>query len=263
MRIVSWNINALRAHEDYFRKAITELMPDIFCLQEIKVREDQQTFPVKGYRSFMNPAEMSQYYGTGVFVRNTLYPLSISFDRPLHGYDYQGRIVTIELRRLFVVCSYWPFSSYDKDNKWLKYRLAWCNQFQQYIHELQIRKPVIICGDMNMVHQKVDAFDGILVKKAGCFYPEERAAFDKLLQEEHLVDTYRSLHPTHVTTPSESGVYTAWAYSKDDYNRRCNKGFRIDYFLASEILMSEIRKSIILDNFKGSDHCPILLEIDD
>lgn len=263
MRIVSWNINALRAHETPFRKAIGELRPDIFCLQEIKVREDQQTFPVKGYRSFMNPAEMSQFYGTGVFVKNSLRPLSVTFDRPLQGYDYQGRVVAVELQHFYVVCSYWPFSAYDKEGKWLKYRLAWCSQFLQFIHELQAEKPVIICGDMNMVCEAADTFDGIAVKKAGCFYTEEHQAFDHLLQEERLVDSFRALHPLTPEQQGGSGNYTAWAYSKDDAQRNANQGFRIDYFLVSECLMPSVVTSTILPDIKGSDHCPILLEINE
>ena len=261
MRIVSWNINALRAHEEYFRKAIDDLKPDIFCLQEIKVREDQQTFPVKGYRSFMNPAEQSQFYGTGVFIKNSLHPLSILFDRNLPGYDYQGRVVATELQQFYVVNSYWPFSAYDKEGKWLKYRLVWCRQFQQFIHELQGKKPVIICGDMNMVRESGDAFDGQAIKKAGCFYIEEHEAFDKLLQEERLVDSFRALHPLSIAQMKGSGDYTAWAYSKDDAQRKNNQGFRIDYFLLSECLMQSVSSSQILPDIQGSDHCPILLEL--
>lgn len=262
MKIISWNINSLRAHEQYFRRVITALQPDIFCLQEIKVREDQHTFPVMGYRSFMNPAEASQYYGTGMYVVNTIHPRSITFDPPLTGYDYQGRIIAAELNDLYVVNSYWPFSSYHKDSYWLTYRLRWNEYFQDFIHMLQEKKPVILCGDMNMVRQDIDAFDGKAVKKVGCFYPEEHTAFEKLLQEEHLTDTYRYLHPV-LEVEEGSGHYTAWAYSKDDVNRKSNQGFRIDYFLASDSLLPRILSSELLPEIYGSDHCPIILEIDE
>ena len=261
MRIVSWNINSLRAHETYFRQAMADLQPDIFCLQEIKVREDQQTFPVKGYHSIMNPAALSQYYGTGIFMRNEIRPLSVIFDSPMNGYDYQGRIIAVELEKFFLVNTYWPFSSYHKENYWLTYRLRWNDMLQQFVHGLQIKKPVVICGDMNMVHQSVDAFDGKAVMKAGCFYPEEHAAFDRLLQEEHLVDTFRALHPLNDEQQGVNGDYTAWAYSKDNAKRQKNQGFRIDYFLISKILMSQVKSSLILKNIYGSDHCPIILEI--
>ena len=261
MKIISWNINSLRAHESPFRMAMDEQRPDIFCLQEIKVREDQQTFPVKGYRSFMNPADMSQYYGTGVYVRNTIHPLSVTFDPPMEGYDYQGRVVAVELDSFYLVNSYWPFSSYHKEGYWLTYRLRWNERFQLFIHELQAKKPVIICGDMNTVRENADAFDGRAVKKAGCFYPEEHAVFDRLLQDENLIDSFRALHPVRTDEAAGSGDYTAWAYSKDNAQRAGNQGFRIDYFLVSRCLMREVKVSNILPDIMGSDHCPILLEL--
>ena len=261
MKIVSWNINALRAHEPSFRKAMAELKPDIFCLQEIKVREDQQTFPVRGYHSIMNPAAISHYYGTGIYMRNDIRPLSVTFDRPLEGYDYQGRVIAAEMEQFFLVNSYWPFSSYHKEKYWLNYRMKWNEQFQKFIHELQKLKPVIICGDMNMVRDNADAFDGRATKQAGCFYPEEHKAFERLLQEEHLVDSFRALHPLTKEQMSGSGNYTAWAYSKDDAQRKSNQGFRIDYFLVDEKLIEYVDSSCIVSDILGSDHCPILLEI--
>ena len=262
MKIVSWNINALRAHEAYFRKAMAELQPDIFCLQEIKVREDQQTFPVSGYHSMMNPAMMSQYYGTGVYMRNDIRPLSVTFDRPLEDYDYQGRVIAVELEKCFLINSYWPFSAYRKDGYWLTYRIKWNNQFQDLIHELQAKKPVIICGDMNMVRDTADTFDGKAVKKAGCFYPEEHDVFERMLREEHLIDSFRFTHPIPDGITTGSGDYSAWAYSKGDEQRAANQGSRIDYFLISETLLPALNFSEILSDIHGSDHCPILIDID-
>ncbi len=258
MQIVSWNINALRAHENSFRRVMTVLQPDVFCLQEIRVREDQQTFPVKGYHSMMNPAAMSQYYGTGIFMRNDIRPLSVSFDRPLEGYIYQGRVIAVELEHFFIVNSYWPFSS---SSKWLAYRVKWTEQFQSFIHQLQKSKPVIICGDMNIVKENADAFDGQSVKKAGCFYYEEHENFERLLKEECLIDSFRALHPLENSQMMGSGEYSAWPYSTNDIYRHENKGFRIDYFLVSEKLMPKVVASDLQPNFWGSDHCPISLEI--
>ncbi len=258
MKFVSWNINSLRAHEPFFREAITSLQPDAFCLQEIKVREDQRTFPVKGYRSFMNPADPSQYYGTGVFIKNSIHPLSITFDPPMPGYDYQGRIQAMELNDFFLVNTYWPFSS---NGYWLEYRLKWTERFQLFIHQLQETKPVIICGDMNTVRQPIDAFDGKVDKKAGCYYKEERTSFEELLRVEHLIDTYRQLHPAPLEHPAEHGHYSTWVYSKDNAIRKENLGFRIDFFLVSECLMERVKASEILPDIYGSDHCPIILEI--
>lgn len=264
MRIVSWNINALRAHEKSFRKAMRDTQADIFCLQEIRVREDQMTFPVKGYHSLMNPADASQYYGTGVFMRNDIHPLSVSFDFPLEGYDYQGRIIAMEFDNYVIINSYWPFSAYDKNWKWLKYRMEWNEHFQTFVHTFQARKPVIICGDMNIVRESLDAFDGKAIKRAGCFYPEEHTAFDHLLETEHLVDSFRALHPcaAPIDYHQNKGIFTTWSYFKDDYNRENNLGFRIDYFLVSEDLLPKIASSDILDDIHGSDHCPISLDID-
>ena len=264
MRIVSWNINAFRAHESAFREAIRETQADIFCLQEIRIREDQMTFPVKGYHSFMNPATLSQYYGTAVFIRNDIHPFSITFDFPIEGYDYQGRIIAMEFENYVLINSYWPFSAADKEDKWLHYRLKWNHRFQAFVHAFQTRKPVIICGDMNMVSQSADSFDGKAVRRAGCFYPEEHAAFDDLLREEHLVDSFRYLHPSATTNDDHSakGLFTEWAYAKEDDNRKNNLGFRIDYFLVSEGLLPAIVSSDILDDIHGSDHCPILLGVD-
>lgn len=260
MKLVSWNINALRAHEEAFREAMAVLQPDIFCLQEIRVREDQLTFPVTGYHSIMNPADLSQYYGTGMYFRNEIHPLSVTFDQYESEFGYEGRIIAAEFPQYYIVNSYWPFSQQSADDKWLMHRLEWNYWFIGFIHELQEMKPVIICGDMNIVHGPEDAFDGKPVKKAGCFYPEEHTAFDKLLKEERLVDTYRYLHPL-TASEGRDGHYTTWSYSKDDINRKNNEGFRIDYFLVSKSLMPSIVNSEINENILGPDHCPISMMI--
>lgn len=260
MDIVSWNINALRAHEEAFRKAIETLQPDVYCLQEIRIREDQMTFPVKGYHSYMNPADLSQYYGTAIYMRNEIHPLSLTFDQYQSEFGYEGRIIAAEFAAFYVVNSYWPFSLRSNDNKWLKHRLSWNSWFCGFIHSLQVKKPVIICGDMNIVREPADAFDGKSVKKAGCFYPEEHEAFNRLLNEEKLVDVYRYLHP-QIEDLGREGHYTTWSYSTDGVNRKNNEGFRIDYFLVSESLLPNVLSSDIHDDIYGSDHCPISLKI--
>jgi len=260
MKIVSWNINALRAHEDAFRKAIAALQPDVFCLQEIRVREDQRTFPAEGYHSIINPADMSQYYGTAMYFKNGLHPLSVTFDQYVSEFGYEGRIIAAEFPDYYIVNSYWPFSMRSADNKWLKHRLAWNKWLLAFIHQLQQKKPVIICGDMNIVREPVDAFDGKSIKQVGCFYPEEHEAFDKLLHEEQLVEVYRHLHPL-ANTLGRNGRYSTWSYSKDNVNRKNNEGFRIDYFLASTCLIQHVTSSEIHEDIEGGDHCPISLVI--
>ena len=258
MIILSWNINSIRAHERDFRKAMSLVQPDICCVQEIRVREDQRTFPIKGYRSIMNPAEQSGNYGTGVFMKNSIHPRSAHFDFAWEGYDHQGRVLALEFDNFVLVNSYWPFSS----NKiWLEYRIDWNKYFQSFLHDFQKRKPIIVCGDMNIVNLDVDSFNLKSVKKAGCFFPEEHEAFYRLLKEEKLLDTYRELNPASNENfdYKRKGIFSVW--TSDDF-RRLGQGFRIDYFLVSQSIMPKVKSSIIRDDIWGSDHCPILLDID-
>ena len=258
MKIPSWNINSIRAHERDFRKAMSLVQPDICCVQEIRVREDQRTFPFKGYRSIMNPAEQSGNYGTGVFMKNSIHPRSAHFDFAWEGHDHQGRVLALEFDNFVLVNSYWPFSS----NKiWLECRIDWNKYFQSFLHDFQKRKPIIVCGDMNIVNLDVDSFNLKSVKKAGCFFPEEHEAFDRLLKEEKLLDTYRELNPASNENfdYKRKGIFSVW--TSDDF-RRLGQGFRIDYFLVSQSIMPKVKSSIIRDDIWGSDHCPILLDID-
>ncbi len=251
MKIISWNINSLRSHEAAFRHVIDTEQPDIFCLQEIRVREDQATFPVKGYRSFMNPATLSQYYGTGIFIKENIHPMSITFDPYVDGHDYEGRIEAIELKDFILINSYWPFSS---TKEFLRWRVEWTGIFQEFVHDLQQKKPVVICGDTNMVRGELDTFDGKYIKRAGCFYPEEHETFEKFLKEERLIDTYRFLHPNGT-------AQSTWANEKTGFNRKQHKGFRIDLFLVIEKLLPLISASEVFEKYEGSDHCPILLKM--
>lgn len=251
MKIISWNINALRKHEKAFRNVMQQEQPDVFCLQEIRTREDQMEFRVEGYKAYLNPADLSQYYGTGVYIKNGVHPLSITFDPPVDGHDYEGRIEAVEFERFFLVNSYWPFSS---TKEFLQWRLEWNSLFNAFIQKLQQRKPVIICGDTNMVRGPLDTFDGKYIKKAPCFYPEEHEPFERLLKEQRLIDSYRYLHPDE-TAQSE------WAYGKDDIYRKKRQGFRIDHFLVSEDLIGNVSSSDVLEQYKGADHCPICLNI--
>ncbi len=253
MKIISWNINSLRAHEDAFRNVINELKPDVFCLQEIRVREDQRTFPVSGYISFMNPADNSGHYGTAVYIKREIHPRSIVFDFKMPSENYQGRIEALEFEDFTLVNTYWPFASLANGKRFLNYRIAWTHELEKFIHTIQKNMPVIICGDMNMVRTEMDTWDNVATKNVGCFFPEEHQAFESLLSNEQLIDSYRHLHPNE-------RKYTVWGNSKNDITRKKNQGFRIDYFLVSESLRPRIHTSEILDDIWGSDHCPILLE---
>lgn len=252
MKIISWNINSLRAHEAAFRKVIRKEQPDIFCLQEIRAREDRIAFRVKGYKSYLNPATLSQYYGTGIFIKNDIHPLSITFDPPFPGHDYEGRIEATEFENFFLVNSYWPLSS---NPTFLQRRLDWNELFNSFIQSLRQRKPVVICGDTNMVCGQLDTYDGKYIKKAPCFLPEEHEAFERLLKEQHLIDSYRHLHP-------DGTAQSVWPNNKRKFFRKNHRGFRIDLFLVSEELISNVNSSDVLEQYEGSDHCPICLNIE-
>lgn len=252
MHIVSWNINGLKGHWEHFQRAISMLQPDIFCLQEIRTKVELGQFDVPGYNGIFNPAELSQYYGTAVYLRNGIQPINVELASLTE--QNEGRIIMVELPDCFVVNSYWPFSAYSPDGKWLRHRLAWNKRFKEYVHRLQKRKLVIICGDMNLVSTVLDAWDGVAIRKSGCFYPEEHADFEALLTDEHLVDSFRAMHPDECR-------FTEWAHSKDDAYRKENKGFRINYFLVSDALMGQVTQSDMLSDVMGSEQCPIELKI--
>ena len=200
----------------------------------------------------MNPVALSQYYGTGVFIKDYLHPLSITFGPPVEGHDYEGRIEAIEFESFFLVNSYWPFSS---TKKFLQRRLEWNRLFNAFVQRLQQRKPVIICGDTNMVRGPLDTFDGKYIKKAGCFYPEEHEAYERFLKEQHLIDSYRYLHP-------DGTAQSEWPYDKKNAYRKKHYGFRIDHFLVSKDLIYKVGSSDVLEQYKGSDNCPICLVIE-
>ncbi len=251
MKIVSWNINALKKHKEAFLSAIAELQPDIFCLQEIRSKAENCSFKVDGYNLVMNPADDSRYYGTGVYYRESLCP-AISYDFPMPDGEHQGRIIKIEFEDFVLINSYWPFSS---NKHFLEYRIEWCKRMEIFIHGIQQEKPVIVCGDMNTVLAGIDTFDGKVTKKAGCYYQEEQDAFRRLLANERLVDSYRHLHPNE-------REFSTWPYSNGDIYRKNNEGFRIDFFLVSEKLIGKVTSSEILCDVRGSDHCPIMLDTD-
>jgi exodeoxyribonuclease-3 len=256
MKIVSWNINALCAHKQYFRTALENMAPDIFCLQEIRCRESKVKIEIDGYKSVFNSADDSKYYGTAVFYRKE--PLNIIFDDDIDGQQHFGNIIAVEMDEFYVVCTYMPFSSTPE---FKNLRLKWCQYYQHFVHELQKKKPVILTGDFNIVREDVDACDLKSVKNKPCYFPEEHVLFEKLIAEENLVDAYRALNPMdkeHFDS-KRKGIFSVWSYSYK--TRENNQGFRIDYFLMSESLMPNVISCACRDEFLGSDHCPIELVI--
>lgn len=250
MKLISWNVNGLRAclgkgFSDYFARENA----DFFCIQETKMQPGQASVPADGYVQFFNYAEKKGYSGTAIFSKQQ--PLSVSYGMDSELHDHEGRLITLEFDNFYLVTVYTPNS--QRELARLMYRLCWEEDFRMYLKKLDEKKPVIVCGDMNVAHKEIDLKNPKSnVKNAG-FSPQERAAMDKLLAS-GFVDTFRLLHP------DETGAYSWWSYM---FNARANNaGWRIDYFLVSERLKDRVRAACIQADIMGSDHCPVTLEID-
>ncbi|MCX7658282.1 MAG: exodeoxyribonuclease III [Oscillospiraceae bacterium] len=249
MRFVSWNVNGLRAclgkgFEDFFKK----IDADIFCIQETKMQKEQAEVHFDGYLQFWNSAVKKGYSGTAVFAKNE--PLSVSCDMGIEEHDSEGRIITIEYEDFFLVNVYTPNA--QRELARLDYRMRWEDDFRAYVKKLDMQKPVIVCGDLNVAHKEIDLKNPKTnVGNAG-FTPEEREKMTRLL-ESGFVDSFRYLYP------DKTGAYTWWSYM---FNARANNaGWRIDYFLVSERIKDEIKDAKIHSDVFGSDHCPVELEI--
>lgn len=250
MKLVSWNVNGLRAcvkkgFLDYFHKAGA----DLFCVQETKLQEGQIQLEIEGYHQFWNYAEKKGYSGTAVFSK--IQPLSVSYDFTVGGSEPEGRIITLEFAKFFLVNCYTPNS--QRDLARLSFRLDWEEQIHLYLKELKKKKPVVLCGDLNVAHQEIDLKNPKSNQNNSGFTPEEREKMTLLLQA-GFVDSFRHFYP------DKEGAYTWWSYMKNVRER--NIGWRIDYFIVSENLRQQLRDAQIHADIMGSDHCPILLEMD-
>ena len=250
MKLISWNVNGLRAclgkgFMDYF----TSEDADFFCLQETKMQPGQAEIPAEGYRDYWNSAEKKGYSGTAILTKHE--PLSVAYGMGSELHDHEGRLITLEYDNFFLVTVYTPNSQRELTR--LQYRLCWEEDFRMYVKKLDAIKPVIICGDMNVAHTEIDLKNPKTnVNNAG-FTPQERAAFDKLLKS-GFTDTFRHLYP------DVTGAYSWWSYMFSA--RAKNAGWRIDYFLVSERVKDKITAARIDAEIMGSDHCPVVLEID-
>ena len=213
------------------------------------MQPDQASVPADGYVQFFNSAEKKGYSGTAIFAKQQ--PLSVAYGMDSELHDHEGRLITLEYDNFYLVTVYTPNS--QRELARLMYRLCWEEDFRIYLKKLDEKKPVIVCGDMNVAHKEIDLKNPKAnVKNAG-FSPQERAAMDKLLAS-GFVDTFRLLHP------DETGAYSWWSYM---FNARANNaGWRIDYFLVSERIKDRVRAARIDADVMGSDHCPVVLEID-
>ncbi|MBM4761916.1 exodeoxyribonuclease III [Bacillus sp. B15-48] len=249
MKFVSWNVNGLRAcckkgFIDYF----TKIDADLFCIQETKLQEGQIDLNLEGYHDFWHYAKKKGYSGTAVFSK--VKPISVKYGIDLEQYDCEGRAITLEFADFYLVNVYTPNS--QRDLARLTFRLEWENRLREYLLELDQLKPVILCGDLNVAHQEIDLKNNKSNKGNSGFTDEEREKMTKLLAS-GFVDSFRSLHP------NKEEAYTWWSYMNKVRER--NIGWRIDYFLVSNKVASFIKEAKIDSQIMGSDHCPILLEM--
>ena len=249
MKFVSWNVNGLRACLGKgFLDAFAQADADFFCLQETKMQEGQADVPLEGYQSWWNSAEKKGYSGTALFARHA--PLSVTRGIGSELHDHEGRVITAEYPGFYLVTVYTPNSQRGLTR--LSYRLCWEEDFRRYLMALDRRKPVVVCGDMNVAHHPIDLKNPKSNEQNAGYTKEEREAFTRLL-ESGFVDTFRCLHPT------EEGRYSWWSYMF--HARDNNAGWRIDYFLVSERLRDRILRADIESGVFGSDHCPVTLEL--
>ena len=250
MKLISWNVNGLRACEgkgflDIFKK----LDADIFCLQETKMQAGQLDMEFAGYQSFWNYAEKKGYSGTAIFTR--ISPLKASYGIGIEEHDHEGRVITLEFESFFMVCVYTPNS--QEELKRLDYRMKWEDDFRAYLTGLDKKKPVIVCGDMNVAHKEIDLKNPKTNHNNAGFTDQEREKFTLLL-EAGFTDTWRHFYP------DLEGVYSWWSYRFQ--SRQRNTGWRIDYFLTSNSLKNRLKDAKIHTDILGSDHCPVELDID-
>ena len=248
MKFISWNVNGLRAcagkgFEDSFKR----LDADFFCLQETKMQEGQLDMAFEGYQSYWNYAEKKGYSGTAIFTRHT--PLNVSYGIGIEEHDREGRVITLEMENFYLVTVYTP-NSQDGLRR-LDYRMTWEDDFRAYLKALDAKKPVIVCGDMNVAHEEIDLKNPKSNRRNAGFTDEEREKFTVLLGE-GFTDTFRFLHPNEVT-------YSWWSYRFRA--REKNAGWRIDYFVVSDRLRDQLQSASIHTDIMGSDHCPVEVEI--
>lgn len=249
MKLISWNVNGLRAcMTKGFMDAFKSLNADIFCLQETKLSEGQLALELPGYHQYWNYAEKKGYSGTAIFTKEE--PLSAAYGIGIPEHDHEGRVITLEYEKFYFVTVYTPNS--QDGLKRLDYRMEWEKAFLAYLKKLEEKKPVIFCGDLNVAHQEIDLKNPKTNRKNAGFTDEERARFSELLKK-GFVDTFRYFYP------EETGIYSWWSYRF--HAREKNAGWRIDYFLVSEVLKDELKDAKIHTEIFGSDHCPVELEI--
>lgn len=250
MRFVSWNVNGLRAcMQKGFMEYFQSTDADFFCLQETKLQEGQIELQLDGYCQYWNYAQKKGYSGTAILTKHT--PIAVKYGMDIPQMDTEGRLITLEYEKFYLVTCYTPNA--QRDLARLDFRMAWETSFKEYLRKLNSKKPVIVCGDLNVAHQEIDLKNPKSNRGSAGFSDEERACFTSLL-ECGFTDTFRYLYPDAI------GAYSWWSYMFKA--RQNNAGWRIDYFLVSEQLDHFIEEASICAHVLGSDHCPVMLELD-
>lgn len=250
MKLISWNVNGLRAcmqkgFEDYFK----EIDADIFCIQESKLSDGQISLDLPGYYQYWNYAEKKGYSGTAIFTKSE--PLSVFYGIGIPEHDREGRVITLEYPDFYMVTCYTPNS--QRELARIDYRMTWEDAFQHYCLALDKKKPVILCGDLNVAHEEIDLKNPKTNHHNAGFSDEERSKMTQFL-ESGFTDTFRYFYP------DVTGIYSWWSYMFQ--SRQKNAGWRIDYFLTSRRLNEKLTGAAIHTDILGSDHCPVELEID-
>lgn len=250
MRLISWNVNGIRACCDKgFRDSFKALDADFFCLQETKIQEGQLDLSFEGYTSYWNYAEKKGYSGTAIFTRHQ--PLNVTYGIGIDEHDHEGRVITLEMENFFLVTIYTPNS--QDGLKRLDYRMNWEDDFRAYIKNLDSKKPILVCGDLNVAHKEIDLKNPKTNRMNAGFTDQEREKFQTLL-DAGFIDTFRYFYP------DMENIYSWWSYRFKA--REKNAGWRIDYFVASARLADKLQGAKIHTEIFGSDHCPVEVTID-
>lgn len=249
MKLISWNVNGLRACESKgFSDIFNKLDADFFCLQETKMQAGQLDLQYEGYQSYWNYAEKKGYSGTAIFTKHQ--PLNVAYGLGIDEHDHEGRVITLEMDDFYLVTVYTPNS--QDGLKRLDYRMKWEDDFRRYLSGLDEKKPVIVCGDMNVAHKEIDLKNPKTNRKNAGFTDEEREKFTLLL-ESGFTDSFRYFYP------EQENIYSWWSYRFQA--RAKNAGWRIDYFVVSNRLSGRMADAKIHTDIMGSDHCPVELDL--
>lgn len=250
LKLVSWNVNGLRACMNKgFMDTFNDLDADVFCLQETKMQPHQLQLNLPGYYQYWNSADKKGYSGTAIFTKQK--PISESYGLGIEEHDHEGRVITLEFEKYYMVCVYTPNSKRELER--LDYRMVWEDDFRAYVAKLNEQKPVVICGDLNVAHTEIDLKNPKTNRRSAGFTDEERNKLTELLAA-GFTDSFRYLYP------DKTGIYSWWSYMRKA--RENNAGWRIDYFIVSNSLQDKIKQAGIHNEYFGSDHCPVSLQLD-